>query len=323
MSSKSTAKLVGAWRLYEEGFEQRHIYLDFPNGALEGTAAGLRLTIPADVWEILRSGNHRSAPFHRMTPQQLRKIAELWVDHRLRSFARAADEADRERVSRRGALVANVEDARDRQVEDFIRFYSIPNPAVAEDVSREQLELDPDFDYSVYPNFANQYEGETNMERGSFCYFCGAQLTPVTTDAEGGCYECFSCPPVTHWRWNEDTEFLQLYVAGERCPFCSKQIPEPALMVGWAGGTEASPPVAEFDAKPPQRRKSGKPVTVDGIWWASVVEWCRVYNGHDTRNHHNCSKELARMQSKGEATVVWHNRDRIPGTQEMIASGSV
>ena len=278
---------------------------------------GLRLTIPADVWDILRGGSHRSAPFHRMTPEQLCKFAELWVDRRLRSYARAESEEDRERVSRRGCLIANVADPRDQQVKDFIRFYAIPNPAVAEDLSRERLEQDPDFDYSIYPNLANQDEGETDMERGSFCYFCGAQLTPVTTDAEGGCYECFSCPPVTHWRWNEDTEFLQLYVAGERCPFCSKQIPEAALEV-------KSPVVdVEFESKPPQRKKSGKPVTVDGVWWASVVEWCRVYNGHDTRNHHNCSKELARMQAKGDAAVVWHNRDRIPGTVDAVPSGSI
>jgi hypothetical protein len=67
-----------------------------------------------------------------------------------------------------------------------------------------------------------------------------------------------------------------------------------------------------------QSKKPGKPVTVDDVLWASVVEWCRAHNGHDTRKPHNCSKELARLQSKGESVVVWHNRDRIPGTGGLI-----
>ena len=166
------------------------------------------------------------------------------------------------------------------------------------------------------------------MERGSFCYFCGTELTPVDQDADGACFECHTCPPVTHWRWNEDTEFLQLYVAGERCPYCGTVIPQVAV--------EMPPPVREPEpvaavsepesesAEPVagQRRQGGKPVTVDDVWWASVVQWCRANNGHDTRKPHNCSKELARLQSRGEAEVVWHNRDRIPGSRELTPSGS-
>ena len=192
------------------------------------------------------------------------------------------------------------------------------------------------------------------MERGSYCYFCGTQLVRVENDPFGGCYECFKCPPVTHWRWNEDTEFLQLYVAGERCPYCNLQVPDsesearthterpvsvtPTSRSGVATveATASAPPgsVAKSDpleapvspstpqasvgSKAQPSKKPGKPVTVDGVLWGSVVEWCRANNGHDTRNHHNCSKELARMQAKGDAVVVWHNRDRIPGTGELI-----
>lgn len=218
------------------------------------------------------------------------------------------------------------------------------------------------------------------MERGSYCYFCGTQLVNVESDPFGACYECFKCPPVTHWRWNEDTEFLQLYVAGETCPYCNLQVPDseseartpvvrhtpaapapiapppvieaapieapapapaPAAhpLVANAAPSEAAAPVAPppvVEVAPPKApvavrqpqesaetkaqpaKKPGKPVTVDEVLWGSVVEWCRANNGHDTRNHHNCSKELARMQAKGEAEVVWHNRDRVPGTGELI-----
>ena len=329
MNGKSTIRLVENWRLYEEDFDQGRVYLDFPQEALEGTTSGVRVAVPAQVWEILRSGSHSAAPFHRMTPGQLRRFAQLWVDYRLRRFELARSEDEREEVRRRGCLVVNLADPRDRQVEDFIRFYSLPAPVVEQDVGLEQLECDPDFDYSVYPHFSNQ-EGDTSMERGSFCYFCGSRLSTVSADGEGGCYECPGCPPVTHWRWNEDTEFLQLYVAGERCPFCDKQIPEPDVAeapvpvrpsVSPVSAAPANLPVEHFETRQ-QRKKSGKPVTVDGVWWASVVEWCRVYNGHETRNHHNCSKELARMQLKGEKEVVWHNRDRIPGTREPAGSVS-
>ena len=330
LSGKSTIRLVGEWRLYEEDLEQRHVFLDVPREALEGTASGFRVAVPAQVWEILRGGSHSASPFHRMTQKQLRKFAELWVDHRLRKLEMAKSEAEREEVYRRGCLAANLSDPRDQQVEDFVRCYSVTAPLIAEDVALEQLDRDPDFDYSVFPHFSNRYVGETNMERGSFCYFCGSQLTPVSADGEGGCYECPGCPPVTHWRWNEDTEFLQLYVAGEQCPFCDKQIPEleyaepvvsMAAPVSAAPVAQARPEAEEFETGQ-QRKKSGKPVTVDGVWWASVVEWCRVYNDHETRNHHNCSKELARMQLRGETEVVWHNRDRIPGTQEPVGSVS-
>jgi hypothetical protein len=200
------------------------------------------------------------------------------------------------------------------------------------------------------------------MERGSHCYFCGTQLVRVENDPFGGCYECFNCPPVTHWRWNEDTEFLQLYVAGERCPYCHLQVPDgdteartPAEKSTPVASTPAArpaqpetsapaaPPVAaspiptetpaespaettapdpesteSVDSTAQSTRKPGKPVTVDDVLWASVVEWCRANNGHDTRKPHNCSKELARRQSRGETEVVWHNRDRIPGTGELI-----
>ena len=187
------------------------------------------------------------------------------------------------------------------------------------------------------------------MERGSYCYFCGTQLVRVEDDPFGGCYECFKCPPVTHWRWNEDTEFLQLYVAGERCPYCHLQVPDgnseartpvqqraPAAMPAQpeaaalvAPAAAASPNSAKAAAsviespepvEPANQptRKPGKPVTVDDVLWASVVEWCRAHNGHEARKPHNCSKELARMQSRGESVVVWHNRDRVPGTGELI-----
>ena len=33
-----------------------------------------------------------------------------------------------------------------------------------------------------------------NMERGSFCYFCGTGLVRVGGDDEGTCFECFTCP---------------------------------------------------------------------------------------------------------------------------------
>ncbi len=171
------------------------------------------------------------------------------------------------------------------------------------------------------------------MERGSFCYFCGTDLVRVGGDDEGTCFECYACPPVTHWRWNGDTEFLQLYVAGERCPYCGVVIPEnePDEPVAVAAAVRveipAAAPVPERAAAVPaavpsggQRRQGGKPVTVNDVWWESVVQWCRAEKGHDTRNHHNCSKDLARMQARGEAEVVWHNRDRIPGTRELSAS---
>lgn len=193
-----------------------------------------------------------------------------------------------------------------------------------------------------------------DMERGSYCYFCGTQLVRVENDPFGGCYECFKCPPVTHWRWNEDTEFLQLYVAGERCPYCNLQVPDSETeartpTVRSSSNTPAPPssavtakatasvapgpvnnsdplgttvssstPQTSVESKAQPSKKPGKPVTVNGILWGSVVEWCRANNGHDTRNHHNCSKELARMQAKGDLVVVWHNRDRIPGTGELI-----
>ena len=51
-----------------------------------------------------------------------------------------------------------------------------------------------------------------DMKRGAHCYFCGTKLIRLDGDALGCCYECDKSPPVTHWRWNEDTEFLQLYV---------------------------------------------------------------------------------------------------------------
>ena len=169
------------------------------------------------------------------------------------------------------------------------------------------------------------------MERGSFCYFCGTELIAVDDDADGACFECEACPPVTHWRWNEDTEFLQLYVAGERCPYCGTYIPEsiieetppvrlPEPVMAAASQPEPAPPSANGSTGP--RRQGGKPVTVDGVWWDSVVQWCRAHNGHDLRKPHNCSKELARMQTRGEVEVVWHNRDRIPGSGELITSGS-
>ena len=161
------------------------------------------------------------------------------------------------------------------------------------------------------------------MERGSYCYFCGTQLTREFSDSLGSCYGCATCPPSNHWRWNEDTEFLQLYVAGERCPYCDLKILESTAVVQTQPKEyEIKPQLEEYEIKPQRNKKPGKPVTIDGVWWASVVEWCRANNGHDIRNHHNCSKELARMQIKGEAVVLWHNRDRIPGTRELITSGS-
>jgi len=178
------------------------------------------------------------------------------------------------------------------------------------------------------------------MERGSYCYFCGTQLVLEFSDSLGGCYGCPSCPPITHWRWNEDTEFLQLYVIGDQCPYCDLKITEsggeirpkkkrppidvyavPAQpAVSLAQPREVQPNIDAYVIKPKAAKKPGKPVTVDEVWWASVVEWCRTNNGHDVRNHHNCSKELARMQSKNEHTVVWHNRDHIPGSRELVTS---
>ena len=170
------------------------------------------------------------------------------------------------------------------------------------------------------------------MERGSFCYFCGTDLVRVGGDDEGTCFECFTCPPVTHWRWNDDTEFLQLYVAGERCPYCGATIPDDELeqadpipapvKVEIPPAAAPVPERAEAETVPAggQRRQGGKPVTVNDVWWESVVQWCRSENGHETRNHHNCSKDLARMQQRGDAEVVWHNRDRIPGGGELIGA---
>ena len=64
------------------------------------------------------------------------------------------------------------------------------------------------------------------MERGSFCYFCGTGLSRLGGDDDGACFECPGVSDRTpHWRWNEDTEMLQLYVAGEKCPYCGTVIP--------------------------------------------------------------------------------------------------
>jgi hypothetical protein len=309
-------KLTGDWRLYEEGLNRWNIYLDFPKEALEGTESGLRLTIPGDVWEILRRGRLSSARYYRMSPEQLRKLAEVWVDYRLNRYANAEDDSERTEVYLHGCLVANLEDPRDKQVEDFIQAYTPPNNVAIEESDLNEPEEDQDFYYSPHPEFDIKSEGITDMERGSFCYFCGTQLVRVAEGPEGSCYECFNCPPVTHWRWNEDTEFLQLYVAGERCPYCGQQMTQ--------SRQEGQLKPRRYDLKPQRSKKdkkAGKPVTVDDVWWASVVEWCRANNGHDTRNHHNCSKELARLQAKGEAVVLWHDRDHIPGTRDLIASG--
>ena len=314
--SQSTTKLTGQWRLYEDGLDRWNIYLDFPKEALEGTESGIRLTIPGDVWEILRRGAPSSAMYYRMSPEQLRKLAEVWVDYRLNRYANAKDDSEKAEVYMHGCLVANLEDSHDKQVADFVRAYTPPKRMATEESDFSATEEDPDFYYALYPDSNIKGEGMTDMERGSYCYFCGTQLVRVSEGPEGSCYECFNCPPVTHWRWNEDTEFLQLYVAGERCPYCGQQMP---LSV-----QEGQPRSNGHSLKPQQikkDKKAGKPVTVDGVWWASVVEWCRANNGHDTRKPHNCSKELARMQAKGEAVVVWHDRDRIPGTRELITSG--
>lgn len=314
--SKSTTRPTGQWRLYEEGLDRWNIYLDFPKEALEGTESGFRLTIPGDVWELLRRGAHSSALYYRMDPHQLRKLAEAWVDYRLSRYANAEDDAEKTEVYLHGCLVANLEDPRDKQVADFVRAYTPPNKTALEEPDFNNLEEDPDFYYALYPDSNLKGEGIIDMERGSYCYFCGSQLVRVAEGPEGSCYECFNCPPVTHWRWNEDTEFLQLYVAGEKCPYCGQQMPQ--------SSQEDTRRSNEYVFKPPQSKrdkKGGKPVTVDDTWWASVVEWCRAKNGHDTRKHHNCSKELARMQARGDAVVVWHERDHIPGTRDLIGSG--
>jgi hypothetical protein len=314
--TNSIIKLTGDWQLYEEGLDRWNICLDFPKEALDGTESGLRLIIPGDVWEILRRGGHSSARYYRMTPEQLRKLAEIWVDYRLNRYANAVDDSEMAEVYLQGCLVANLEDPRAKQVDDFIQAYTPPHNMAIEESDLNEPEEDPDFYYLLYPKIDIKGEGITDMERGSFCYFCGTQLVRVAEGPDGSCYECFKCPPVTHWRWNEDTEFLQLYVAGERCPYCGQQMPQ--------SRQEEHPQPRGYDLKPQRSKrdkKGGKPVTVDGAWWASVVEWCRANNGHDTRNHHNCSKELARMQAKGEAVVVWHDRDHIPGSRDLIASG--
>ena len=98
------------------------------------------------------------------------------------------------------------------------------------------------------------------MERGSYCYFCGTQLVRVENDPFGDCYECFKCPPVTHWRWNEDTELLQLYVAGERCPYCNLQVPDSESEAQTPTERPASvTPAPRSDAVPAEATASAAP----------------------------------------------------------------
>ncbi len=320
-------KQTEEWTLYEEGLESWAVNVEFPMEALKGANGSLKLTIPADVWSILRQGNHSKAPYYRMNTQQLRKLAEQWVERRLIDYNKAKGGQFEQDVYLKGCLVADLDAPSEKQVEDFIAFYTPPNkPAVASEFY-DQSEEDPDLVYSIYPYLESDDEVVGDMKRGAHCYFCGTKLSRMNGDELGSCYECDKCPPVTHWRWNEDTEFLQLYVAGERCPYCGLQVPE---------STEVSADLKELTqirTEEPKAistttksvRKTGKPVTVNDVWWGSVVEWCRAHNDHDARggySYHNCSKELARMQSKGELDVIWHNRDRIPGTKELIATVS-
>ena len=125
-------------------------------------------------------------------------------------------------------------------------------------------------------------------------------------------------------------KFLQLYVAGERCPFCGATIPDdelaqpdPILAPVKVEIPPAAPPVPERAEAVPRKwaatagRQAGDGKRrLVGVGGAVVPG----RNGHNTRNHHNCSKDLARMQQRGDAEVVWHNRDRIPGGGELIGA---
>ena len=325
---RNIIKQTDGWALYEEGLDSWTVHIDFPISALEGAEGALKLTIPADVWSILRQGNHSKAPYYRMSPQQLRKLAEQWVEQRLVDYKKAKGTRTEQDIYLKGCLVADLDDPNEKQVEDFITFYTPPNKAVVASEFYDQSEEDPDLVYSIYPYLESDDEVVGDMKRGAHCYFCGTKLTRMDGDPLGACYECDKCPPVTHWRWNEDTEFLQLYVAGERCPYCDLQIPQsPDVSSDLKELTRVEPEaIKSAPTASKTTRKTGKPVTVNGVWWGSVVEWCRSHNDHDARggySYHNCSKELARMQSKGELDVVWHNRDRIPGTKELIATATV
>ena len=325
---KKIIKQASDWKLYEQGLDGWTVRLDFPCESLVATEDGLSLVIPADIWSILRSGNHSKAPYYRMNPLQLRKLADTWVSQRLAAADAAETEEESYAIYLDGCMVANLEDPKVKQVEDFISFYTPPNIAAFCSDPDQETEEDPDLVYSLYPYLESDDEVVGVMKRGAYCYFCGTKLTRMDGDPLGACYECDKCPPVTHWRWNEDTEFLQLYVAGERCPYCDLQIPQsPDVSSDLKELTRVEPEaIKSAPTASKTTRKTGKPVTVNGVWWGSVVEWCRSHNDHDARggySYHNCSKELARMQSKGELDVVWHNRDRIPGTKELIATATV
>jgi len=325
MEPKKIIKQSSEWQLYEQGLDGWTMRLDFPHDSLVATDNGFSLVIPADIWSILRSGTHSKAPYYRMNSLQLRNLADSWVSQRLSAWDAAKTDEEAHSIFLDGCLVANLEDSKSKQVEDFISFYTPPNVAALSNDPDEETEEDPDLVYSLYPYLESDDEVVGDMKRGAHCYFCGTNLTRMVGDPLGACYECDKCPPVTHWRWNEDTEFLQLYVAGERCPYCDLQVPQSTEVASNLKElTRVEPAVTEsVPLTSKSTRKTGKPVTVNGVWWGSVVEWCRSHNDHDARggySYHNCSKELARMQAKGESDVVWHNRDRIPGTKELISS---
>lgn len=124
MSTKSTVAHGPNFHLYQEAFDDDHIYLELEGVQFEAAYNRVMVPIPVHIWEVIRTYHGVDLSFADKTDEELREHVEHEVDERVAEYTQADPQA-KQLVSLFGSLVYGAADTtRSEQIDRGVTYFT-------------------------------------------------------------------------------------------------------------------------------------------------------------------------------------------------------
>lgn len=124
MSTKCSMAHGPDFHLYNESFDEEHVFLRLNNVEFEATGDGVTVKIPLHIWEFLRSFPGADFSDASKTDADIRREAIEAVDDRLAAVCAAKDSPAQSLIALEGSLVMGaINLPRDKQIANYVEYH--------------------------------------------------------------------------------------------------------------------------------------------------------------------------------------------------------
>ena len=124
MSTKCSIAHGTGFHLYNDSFDDEHVFLQLDKADFKATPEGVTVKLPLHVWEYLRSFPGADFSDVNVSDAQIHEEAIQAVDSRLARAAEAGSDHLRNLIELGGALVmGDIALPRDQQIANYVAFH--------------------------------------------------------------------------------------------------------------------------------------------------------------------------------------------------------